>query len=153
MNSNAKVKIEIFGKERILDILLVGDNEPEYSLKTGQMEVVSLTEKEEQLLNWIQAVDFDQYKDKIVKYINYLNDIIGEATYDDYDLSDDDIFLPTQILINVTDSMDEDTADIALFAESDAYAMDDGIMIAFKDGEYFGISGFNDCMNYFEDFE
>lgn len=153
MNSNAKVKIEIFGKERILDILLVGDNEPEYSLKTGQMEVVSLTDKEEQLLNWIQAVDFDQYKDKIVKYINYLNDIIGEATYDDYDLSDDDIFLPTQILINVTDSMDEDTADIALFAESDAYAMDDGIMIAFKDGEYFGISGFNDCMNYFEDFE
>lgn len=153
MNSNAKVKIEIFGKERILDILLVGDNEPEYSLKTGQMEVVSLTEKEEQLLNWIQAVDFDQYKDKIVKYINYLNDIIGEATYDDYDLSDDDIFLPAQILINVTDSMDEDTADIALFAESDAYAMDDGIMIAFKDGEYFGISGFNDCMNYFEDFE
>lgn len=153
MNSNAKVKIEIFGKERILDMLLVGDNEPEYSLKTGQMEVVSLTEKEEQLLNWIQAVDFDQYKDKIVKYINYLNDIIGEATYDDYDLSDDDIFLPTQILINVTDSMDEDTADIALFAESDAYAMDDGIMIAFKDGEYFGISGFNDCMNYFEDFE
>lgn len=153
MNSNAKVKIEIFGKERILDILLVGDNEPEYSLKTGQMEVVSLTDKEEQLLNWIQAVDFDQYKDKIVKYINYLNDIIGEATYDDYDLSDDDIFLPAQILINVTDSMDEDTADIALFAESDAYAMDDGIMIAFKDGEYFGISGFNDCMNYFEDFE
>ncbi len=153
MNSNAKVKIEIFGKERILDILLVGDNEPEYSLKTGQMEVVSLTEKEEQLLNWIQAVDFDLYKDKIVKYINYLNDIIGEATYDDYDLSDDNIFLPAQILINVTDSMDEDTADIALFAESDAYAMDDGIMIAFKDGEYFGISGFNDCMNYFEDFE
>lgn len=153
MNSNAKVKIEIFGKERILDILLVGDNEPEYSLKTGQMEVVSLTEKEEQLLNWIQAVDFDLYKDKIVKYINYLNDIIGEATYDDYDLSDDDIFLPAQILINVTDSMDEDTADIALFAESDAYAMDDGIMIAFKDGEYFGISGFNDCLNYFEDFE
>lgn len=153
MNSNEKVKIEIFGKERILDILLVGDNEPEYSLKTGQMEVVSLTDKEEQLLNWIQTVDFDQYKDKIVKYINYLNDIIGEATYDDYDLSDDDIFLPAQILINVTDSMDEDTADIALFAESNAYAMDDGIMIAFKDGEYFGISGFNDCMNYFEDFE
>lgn len=153
MNSNEKVKIEIFGKERILDILLVGDNEPEYDLITKQMEIVSLTEKEEQLLNWIQAVDFDLYKDKIVKYINYLNDIIGEATYDDYGLSDDDIFLPVQILINVTDSMDEDTADIALFAESNAYAMDDGIMIAFKDGEYFGISGFNDCMNYFEDFE
>lgn len=153
MNSNEKVKIEIFGKERILDILLVGDNEPEYSLKTGQMEVVKLTEKEEQLLNWIQAVDFDLYKDKIVKYINYLNDMIGEDTHDDYDLSDNDIFLPAQILINVTSSMDEDTADIALFAESDAYAMDDGIMIAFKDGEYFGISGFNDCLNYFEDFE
>lgn len=153
MNSNEKVKIEIFGKERILDILLVGDNEPEYDLITKQMEVVKLTEKEEQLLNWIQAVDFDLYKDKIVKYINYLNDMIGEDTHDDYDLSDNDIFLPAQILINVTSSMDEDTADIALFAESDAYAMDDGIMIAFKDGEYFGISGFNDCLNYFEDFE
>lgn len=153
MNSNEKVKIEIFGKERTLDILLVGDNEPEYDLITKQMEVVKLTEKEEQLLNWIQAVDFDLYKDKIVKYINYLNDMIGEDTHDDYDLSDNDIFLPVQILINVTSSMDEDTADIALFAESDAYAMDDGIMIAFKDGEYFGISGFNDCLNYFEDFE
>lgn len=153
MNSNEKVKIEIFGKERILDVLLVGDNEPEYDLITKQMEVVKLTEKEEQLLNWIQTVDFDLYKDKIVKYINYLNDMIGEDTHDDYDLSDNDIFLPAQILINVTSSMDEDTADIALFAESDAYAMDDGIMIAFKDGEYFGISGFNDCLNYFEDFE
>lgn len=153
MNSNEKVKIEIFGKERILDILLVGDNEPEYDLITKQMEVVKLTEKEEQLLNWIQTVDFDLYKDKIVKYINYLNDMIGEDTHDDYDLSDNDIFLPAQILINVTSNMDEDTADIALFAESDAYAMDDGIMIAFKDGEYFGISGFNDCLNYFEDFE
>lgn len=153
MNSNEKVKIEIFGKERILDILLVGDNEPEYDLITKQMEVVKLTEKEEQLLSWIQTVDFDLYKDKIVKYINYLNDMIGEDTHDDYDLSDNDIFLPVQILINVTSNMDEDTADIALFAESDAYAMDDGIMIAFKDGEYFGISGFNDCMNYFEDFE
>lgn len=153
MNSNEKVKIEIFGKERILDILLVGDNEPEYDLITKQMEVVKLTEKEEQLLSWIQTVDFDLYKDKIVKYINYLNDMIGEDTHDDYDLSDNGIFLPVQILINVTSNMDEDTADIALFAESDAYAMDDGIMIAFKDGEYFGISGFNDCMNYFEDFE
>ena len=153
MNSNEKVKIEIFGKERILDILLVGDNEPESDLITKQMEVVKLTEKEEQLLNWIQTVDFDLYKDKIVKYINYLNDMIGEDTHDDYDLSDNDIFLPAQIRINVTSSMDKDTADIALFAESDAYAMDDGIMIAFKDGEYFGISGFNDCLNYFEDFE
>ena len=47
--------------------------------------------------------------------------------------------------------MDEDTAEVALFAESDKYAIDEGIMIAFKDSEYFGISGFNDYMNDFED--
>lgn len=66
-------------------------------------------------------------------------------------MSNDEVFLPTAILINVTDSMDEDTAEVALFAESDKYAIDEGIMIAFKDSEYFGISGFNDCMNDFED--
>ena len=85
----------VFGKERELDICLVGDNAP------------------------------------------------------DYDLSNDEIFMPTTILINVSKVMDDDTAEVALFGES-CYA-EDGIMIAFKNGKYFGISGFDDCMNYFED--
>lgn len=140
MENESKVKIKIFGKERTVEICLVGDNDSE-----------RLTKEEEKLLKWICSVDFDIHKDKIIKYINYLNDIIGEYKHDDYDLSNDEVFLPTAILINVTDSMDEDTAEVALFAESDKYAIDEGIMIAFKDSEYFGISGFNDCMNDFED--
>lgn len=140
MENESKVKIKIFGKVRTVEICLVGDNNSE-----------RLTKEEEKLLKWICSVDFDIHKDKIIKYINYLNDIIGEYKHDDYDLSNDEVFLPTAILINVTDSMDEDTAEVALFAESDKYAIDEGIMIAFKDGEYFGISGFNDCMNDFED--
>lgn len=140
MKNENKVKAKIFGKKRLVEIYLVGDNDSE-----------RLTKEEKKLLKWIRSVDFELYKGKIVKYINYLNDIIGEDKHDDYDLSDDEVFLPTAILINVTDSMDEDTAEVALFAESDKYAIDEGIMIAFKDNEYFGISGFNDCMNYFED--
>lgn len=140
MKNGSKVKIKIFGKKRTVEIYLVGDNNSE-----------RLTKEEKKLLKWIQSVDFDMHKDKIIKYINYLNDVIGEDKHDDYDLSDDEVFLPTAILINVTDSMDEDMAEIALFAESDKYAMDEGIMIAFKNGEYFGISGFNDGLNCFED--
>ena len=58
--------------------------------------------------------------------------------------------MPTSILINVEEDMDEETADVALFGESN-YAEDEGIMVAFKNDEYFGISGFDDCMNCFED--
>lgn len=140
MKNSNRVKVKIFGKKRTVEIYLVGDNDSE-----------RLTKKEKKLLKWIRSVNFESYKNKIVKYINYLNDIIGEDTHDDYDLSNDEIFLPTAILINVSEYMDEDMAEIALFAESDKYAIDNGIMIAFKNGKYFGISGFNDCMNCFED--
>ena len=149
MKSNEIVKINIFGKERKLDVCLVGDNEPEYNLETDKFEVVDLTKEEEKLLNWIKTVNFNSYKDKIVNYINYLNEIIGKEIHDNYDLSNDDVFMPVSILVNVSEFMDEETADVALFGES-SHA-EDGIMIAFKNGKYFGISGFDDCMNCFED--
>lgn len=152
MKSNEKVVMAVFGKERELEICLVGDNEPDYNLETDQFEVVNLTREEEELLNWIKSVDISSLcRDKIIKYINYLNDIVGEDTHDDYDLSDDEVFMPISILINVSEElMDEETADVALFGES-SYAEDEGIMVAFKNNEYFGISGFDDCMNCFED--
>lgn len=149
MKSNEKVKMIIFGREREVEIYLVGDNEPDYSIETDNFEVVNLTKEEEKLLNWMRSVNFARYKNKIVKYINYLNELIGENVYDDYDLSDDDIFMPISILVNVSEFMDEETADVALFGES-SYA-EDGILIAFKNNKYFGISGFDDCMNCFED--
>nr|DAY00833.1 MAG TPA: hypothetical protein [Caudoviricetes sp.] len=151
MKSNEKVAMTIFGKERELEICLVGDNEPEYNLETDQFEVVNLTREEEELLNWIKSVDISSLcRDKIIKYINYLNDAVGEDTHDDYDLSDDEVFMPTSILINVEEDMDEETADVALFGESSC-AEDEGIMVAFKNGKYFGIGGWDDCMNCFED--
>ena len=151
MKSNEKVVMTIFGKERELEICLVGDNEPEYNLETDQFEVVNLTREEEELLNWIKSVDIlSLCRDKIIKYINYLNDAVGEDTHDDYDLSDDEVFMPTSILINVEEDMDEETADVALVGESSC-AEDEGIMVAFKNGKYFGIGGWDDCMNCFED--
>ena len=149
MKSNEKVAMTIFGKERELEICLVGDNEPEYNLETDQFEVVNLTREEEELLNWIKSVDISSLcRDKIIKYINYLNDAVGEDTHDDYVLSE--VFMPTSILINVEEDMDEETADVALFGESSC-AEDEGIMVAFKNGKYFGIGGWDDCMNCFED--
>ena len=47
MKSNEKVAMTIFGKERELEICLVGDNEPEYNLETDQFEVVYLTREDE----------------------------------------------------------------------------------------------------------
>ena len=137
MKSNEKVVMTIFGKERELEICLVGDNEPEYNLETDQFEVVNLTREEEELLNWIKSVDISSLcRDKIIKYINYLNDAVGEDTHDDYDLSDDEVFMPTSILINVEEGMDEETADVALFGESSC-AEDEGIMVAFKNGRQY----------------
>lgn len=151
MKSNEKVAMTIFGKERELEICLVGDNEPEYNLETDQFEVVNLTREEEELLNWIKSVDISSLcRDKIIKYINYLNGAVGEDTHNDYDLSDDEVFMPTSILINVEEDMDEETADVALFGESSC-AKDEGIMVAFKNGKYFGIGGWDDSMNCFED--
>lgn len=46
--------------------------------------------------------------------------------------------------------MNEETADVALFGESSC-AEDEGIMVAFKNGKYFGIGGWDDSMNCFED--
>ena len=45
----------------------------------------------------------------------------------------------------------DETADMALFGESDY--TEDGIMIAFKNGNYLGMSGFTDLMNCWENFE
>lgn len=151
MKSNEKVAMTIFGKERELEICLVGDNEPEYNLETDQFEVVNLTREEEELLNWIKSVDISSLcRDKIIKYINYLNGAVGEDTHNDYDLSDDEVFMPTSILINMEEDMNEETADVALFGESSC-AEDEGIMVAFKNGKYFGIGGWDDSMNCFED--
>lgn len=151
MKSNEKVAMTIFGKEREIEICLVGDNEPEYNLEIDQFEVVNLTREEEELLNWIKSVDISSLcRDKIIKYINYLNGAVGEDTHNNYDLSDDEVFMPTSILINVEEDMDEETADVALFGESSC-AEDEGIMVAFKNGKYFGIGGWDDSMNCFED--
>ena len=38
---------------------------------------------------------------------------------------------------------------LALYAESDY--LEDAVTIAFKNGKYFGMTGFDDCMNCFED--
>lgn len=54
---------------------------------------------------------------KLLNTSNYLNDAVGEDTHDDYVLSDDEVFMPTSILINVEEDMDEETADVALFGE------------------------------------
>lgn len=150
MYSNETVKMNIFGKERELAIVLVGDNDPDYM--EDEREFVELVPKEEELLNWILGVDFSDYKEKIKNYINYIgHECCGLKKILENKLSKDKVFLPVAIMINVTEDMDEKTADVALYGESDY--LEDAITIAFKNGKYFGITGYDDNLNCFEDFE
>lgn len=150
MKSNEKVKMTVFGKERELEIILVGDNNPDYM--EDEKEFVELVPKEEELLNWILGVDFSEYKEKIQKYINYRgHECCGLKKISESQLLEDRVFLPVGIIINVTKDMDDETADVALYGESDY--LEDAVTIAFKDGKFFGITGYDDNLNCFEDFE
>lgn len=150
MNSNEKIKMNIFGKERELKIILVGDNDSE-DLYNDE-EFVKLMPEEEELLKWILNVDFTEYEEKFEKYINYIGcECCGQEEISKEDLLKDEIFLPIGVLINVTEFMDAETADVALYGESDY--LEDAVTIAFKDGEYFGMTGFDDNLNCFEEFE
>lgn len=148
MKSNETVKMNIFGKERELKIILVGDNEPNYT--ENAEEIVKLVPKEEELLNWFLHIDFSEYKEKIQKYINYVgHECCGLRKISKRKIAKDKYFLPVGIIINVIKDMDDETAEIALYAESDY--LEDAVTIAFKNGKYFGMTGFDDCMNCFED--
>lgn len=147
MKSNEIVKMNVLDVERKLDIELVGDNNPELQ---GE-EVAELVDEEIRLLDFIKSVDFSDIKQHIVNYINYQLSIFSDDEIEVDDLMDENVFSPTSILINVTDDMDDETAEVALFAESDM--LEEGVLIAFKDGKYFGISEYNPSMNEFEEFE
>lgn len=150
MKNNKIIKKKIFGVERELEIVLVGDDAPDL-MPDGNYAVRKLNSAEEKLVKWIEALDFDQYKDKITKYINYELAAMGDRKISSRSLVKDHIYKPQAILVNVREDMDEDTADVALFAESEE--VDDGVLIAFKNEKYFGMSGFDDSLSYFEDFE
>ena len=117
--------------------------------ENGEYKLVDLLPEEEALVKWIQTVDFTELAENITRYINYNLSMIEADNITKSELKKEGMFEPAEILVNVEeDSEDDDTAEIALFAECEL--LEDGILIGFKDKEYFGISEYTETLDYFD---
>ena len=151
MKNNELIKIKAFGSRRKAEIVLLGDSIDRASEldENGEYKIVDLFPEEEALVKWIQTVDFTELAENITRYINYNLSMIEADNITKSELKKEGMFEPVEILVNVEeDSEDDDTAEIALFAECEL--LEDGILIGFKDKEYFGISEYTDTLDYFD---
>lgn len=151
MKNNELIKIKAFGSRRKAEIVLLGDSIDRASEldENGEYKIVDLLPKEEALVKWIQTVDFTELAENITRYINYNLSMIEADNITKSELKKEGMFEPAEILVNVEeDSEDDDTAEIALFAECEL--LEDGILIGFKDKEYFGISEYTETLDYFD---
>ncbi len=151
MKNNELIKIKAFGSRRKAEIVLLGDSIDRASEldENGEYKIVDLLPEEEALVKWIQTVDFTELAENITRYINYNLSMIEADNITKSELKKEGMFEPVEILVNVEeDSEDDDTAEIALFAECEL--LEDGILIGFKDKEYFGISEYTDTLDYFD---
>lgn len=151
MKNNELIKIKAFGSRRKAEIVLLGDSIDRASEldENGEYKIVDLLPEEEALVKWIQTVDFTELAENITRYINYNLSMIEADNITKSELKKESMFEPAEILVNVEeDSEDDDTAEIALFAECEL--LEDGILIGFKDKEYFGISEYTETLDYFD---
>lgn len=151
MKNNELIKIKAFGSRRKAEIVLLGDSIDRASEldENGEYKIVDLLPEEEALVKWIQTVDFTELAENITRYINYNLSMIEADNITKSELKKEGMFEPAEILVNVEeDSEDDDTAEIALFAECEL--LEDGILIGFKDKEYFGISEYTETLDYFD---
>lgn len=151
MKNNELIKIKAFGSRRKAEIVLLGDSIDRASEldENGEYKIVDLLPEEEALVKWIQTVDFTELAENITRYINYNLSMIEADNITKSELKKEGMFEPVEILVNVEeDSEDDDTAEIALFAECEL--LEDGILIGFKDKEYFGISEYTETLDYFD---
>lgn len=151
MKNNELIKIKAFGSRRKAEIVLLGDSIDRASEldENGEYKIVDLLPEEEALVKWIQTVDFTELAENITRYINYNLSMIEADNITKSELKKEGMFEPAEILVNVEeDSEDDNTAEIALFAECEL--LEDGILIGFKDKEYFGISEYTETLDYFD---
>lgn len=151
MKNNELIKIKAFGSRRKAEIVLLGDSIDRASEldENGEYKIVDLLPEEEALVKWIQTVDFTELAENITRYINYNLSMIEADNITKSELKKEGMFEPVEILVNVEeDSEDDNTAEIALFAECEL--LEDGILIGFKDKEYFGISEYTETLDYFD---
>ena len=138
------IKINVFGKEKEVDVFSTGDNkfDEECDYKEDGFE---LSKEEIECLNWfVNNINIDDYKKQILKYCNQSYSEIGDGdkriTEDDLD-NEVDI---TGIAINISEITQSKSGyvypEISFVGECGCDP-EHGMCIGFRDGKFLGIEG------------
>lgn len=134
LNDNEKIDLVIFGKERSIKVVSLGDNQ----FENGEYKEkgFALTKEEISLLNWLlENVNLDDYKDKIICYINEMY-----STWSDNEITIDDLENEVKINKIVISIVSRDVKyfpDISFVGKVNCD--ENGICIGFKNKEFLGI--------------
>lgn len=134
LNDNEKIDLVIFGKERSIKVVSLGDNQ--FEAGEYKEKGFSLTEEEVSLLNWlIENVNLDDYKDKIIDYINDTY-----SMWSDREITADDLeneIRINRIAITIVSRDVKHFPDISFVGK--VKCDEHGICIGFKNKEFLGI--------------
>lgn len=140
LNSSDTITVNIFGKERKIEVFSTGDNrfdeEGDY-----KEDGFALSEEEITCLNdFLENIDINDYRKEILEYCNEQYEGIGEALITDDDLENEvQIY---QIAINICEITQANDGfvypEISYCGECNCDP-EHGICIGFRDNEFLGI--------------
>jgi len=141
MNNNDIIKMNIFGKEKELKVISVGDNmyDENGNYKEDNFE---LNSEETNLLNWfINNINIEDYKNEILEYCNNEYSLWSDTKITEQDIENE--ININAIAINVTDTWK--SKDGFAYPEISFYGdckcnVEHGICIGFRNKQFLGIN-------------
>lgn len=141
LRSGDFITINLFGKEKSIEVFSTGDNQFDENGNYKE-DGFSLNDEEIECLNWFIAnVNIADYKKEIIEYCNEQYEMIGDTQITEEDLeSEIDIFAIAINVTEITQSKDGFVYPEVSFLGECECDSEHGICIGFRDKKYLGIS-------------
>lgn len=142
LNSGDFIKIDLFGKEKKVEVFSAGDNRFDEN-GNYKKDGFALNDEEMACLNWFIAnVNIADYKKEITEYCNERYDMISDTQITEADLENEvDIFAIAINISTITQSKDGFVyPEISFYGDCEC-DLEQGICIGFRDKKFLGIHG------------
>lgn len=141
LNSNDFVTINLFGKEKQLEVLCTGDNQFDEN-GSYKDDGFPLTDEEIDCLNWfLENVKIEDYKQAITEYCNEQYEMIGGKQIEQSDIENEISIYAIAINISKINQLLDGFVypEISFLGECEC-DIEHGICIGFKDKNFLGIN-------------